>query len=190
MDAQQLEWRCIVELSQDQTALQEILNGEDTHSLNQKAFQLPSRLIAKTYLFRTIFRGSGYSFSIDPNFIHVSDSSTYWDNVNTLFFKKYYGIDECHNKWKDLVMNGEAIQGPLGRFWKIEPFNKWGKINWTQFTNYPVQGTGADVMSLARISFWNKLVKQELQNSVKIVSSVHDSIVVDAPSKYLMSRAL
>jgi len=147
-DASQLEWRTVVELSQDQTALQEILNGEDTHSLNQKAFELPSRLIAKIYLFRTIFRGSGYSFSIDPDFIHVSNSPLYWDNVNKLFYEKYDGINDLHYKWKDMVLEGKAIGGPLGRFWKIEPFNKWGKINWTQFTNYPVQGTGADSLRL------------------------------------------
>ncbi len=51
-DAAGLEWRVVTELSNDPTALQEILNKEDTHSKNQAAFNLPSRLIAKIYLFR------------------------------------------------------------------------------------------------------------------------------------------
>ena len=184
-DASQLEFRVLVELARDKIALDEILNGKDTHSLNQKAFNLPSRLISKIYLFRTIFRGSGYSFSIDPDFIHVSDSPAYWDNVNKLFYEKYEGINDVHFKWKDMVLNGEAIQGPLGRFWKVEPFNKWGKINWTQFTNFPVQGTGADIMALARVSFFMKLKKLGLERVILLVSSVHDSIVVDTPSKHL-----
>jgi len=51
-DASQLEWRTAVELSKDTVALSEILNGEDTHAKNQEAFGLPSRLIAKIFLFR------------------------------------------------------------------------------------------------------------------------------------------
>lgn len=54
-DASQLEWRTAVELSGDLVGLQEIKDHADTHSLNQVAFALPSRLIAKIYLFRTIF---------------------------------------------------------------------------------------------------------------------------------------
>ena len=52
VDAAQLEWRVAVELSKDPIGLQEILNKEDTHSKNQLALQLPSRLIAKIFLFR------------------------------------------------------------------------------------------------------------------------------------------
>lgn len=184
-DASQLEWRTIVELSRDQTALKEILNGEDTHSLNQKAFLLPSRLVAKKYLFRTIFRGSGYSFSIDPDFIHVSNSPAYWDNVNELFYKKYEGVDKQHTKWKDELAETGRITGPLGRFWTMPLINKWGKLNWTQLTNFPVQGTGADIMTLARVSFQTRLKKHNLEKEVLLISSVHDSIVADSPSQYL-----
>lgn len=52
VDAAQLEWRTILELSRDPVGIQEILDGADTHALNEKAFDLPSRLIAKKYLFR------------------------------------------------------------------------------------------------------------------------------------------
>lgn len=48
----QLEWRVAVALSEDKVGIQEILNKEDIHGNNQKAFVLPSRLIAKKYLFR------------------------------------------------------------------------------------------------------------------------------------------
>lgn len=183
-DASGLEWRVLLELAQDQIGISEIVNGENTHSLNQAAFNLPSRLISKKYLFRTIFRGSGYSFANDPDFMHVSSDPGYWDNVNKLFYEKYFTIDECHNKWKELVFNGQPIVGPLGREWSINPFNKYGKINWTVFTNYPVQGTGADVMALARVSFFRRLQKLNLKE-ILLISSVHDSIVVDAPACHL-----
>ena len=79
IDAQQLEWRTAVWLSNDTTGIKEINSGEDAHSANEVAFGLPSRLIAKRYLFRTIFRGSGYAFSMDPDFSPVSDSPDFWD---------------------------------------------------------------------------------------------------------------
>lgn len=184
-DASQLEWRVAVELSKDPTALVEILNKEDTHTKNQTAFELPSRLIAKIYLFRTIFRGSGWSFANDADFMHVSSSPKYWDLVNEKFYKKYAGLDKKHQEWAATVLRGEPIEGPLGRFWPVEMGrDRKGelKIPWTLLTNYPVQGTAADVMTIARISFWNRLRKAGIP--VLLISSVHDSIVVDAPAIY------
>jgi hypothetical protein len=49
-DASQLEWRTILQLAQDEVGIAEIVGGEDTHSKNEKAVNLPSRLIAKIYL--------------------------------------------------------------------------------------------------------------------------------------------
>lgn len=188
-DAAQLEWRVAVELSKDPVGLREILEKQDTHSLNEKAFQLPSRLIAKFYLFRTIFRGSGWSFANDSNFSHVSSSSTYWDNANEKFYKKYNGLDKKHKEWAADVVAGRPLIGPLGGFWPIEMGrDQRGDIYipWTKLSNFPVQGTGAHVMTIARISFFNRMKKiPHLAKDVLLVSSVHDSIVVDSPSKHL-----
>lgn len=187
-DAAQLEWRTAVELSLDPIGLQEILNKEDTHSKNQIAFELPSRLIAKIYLFRTIFRGSGWSFANDPNFMHVSSDPKYWDAVNEKFYSKYSGLDAKHKEWAQQVVNNVPIVGPLGREWPIKmAVDQRGnpKIPWTVLSNYPVQGTGADVMMLARIVFVKRLHMKNWSDKCLVVSSVHDSIVVDAPSQYL-----
>lgn len=190
-DAMQGEWRTIVEMSRDQTAMSEILNGDDTHSLNQAAFNLPSRLIAKIYLFRTIFRGSGYSFSVDPDFMHVSSSSKFWDEVNEKFFKKYSGIDKQHKLWADIVLHGKPIVGPLGREWmvpmKTGAFGHDFKIPWTTLTNYPVQGTFADVMMIARISAFRRVKASGLP--VLFRSTVHDSLVLDCPSELVQEVA-
>ncbi len=137
-------------------------------------------------MFRTIFRGTGWSFANDNDFSHVSQDPKYWDSVNEKFYKKYKGIDQQHYKWKDLILSGEPIEGPLGRSWKIPVYMdpKVGlKIPWTTLSNYPVQGTGADVMKIARISFYNRLMKKNWSD-VKLIQTVHDSIVVDTPNKY------
>lgn len=183
IDAKALEWKVLLELSRDAVGIEEVLNNQDAHSLNQVAFDLPSRLIAKIYLFRTIYRGSGYSFANDPDFAHVSSNADYWDSVNEKFFAKYSGINECHYQWKERCEQGLPIVSPFGREWDIPLLNSYGKINWTQFTNYPVQGTGADVMMIARISFYNRVKKKPWGHKVKLISTVHDSCLVDAPEE-------
>ena len=138
--------------------MQEILNKEDTHSKNQAAFNLPSRLIAKIYLFRTIFnRGNGYAFTVDPDFMSVSTSVKYWDDVGKKFFAKYKGIDKLYDKNLATIAQGLPLVGPLGREWLIPwTTNYKGEtaLPVTKAVNYPVQGTGHDIMSIARVSFF------------------------------------
>ena len=185
-DASQLEWRTLLELAKDQVGIDEILGGEDTHAKNQEAFELPSRLIAKIFLFRTIYRGSGWSFANDPDFMHVSTSPEFWDEMNEKFYRKYKGIDACHQRWKDTAMGGKVIVGPLGRGWSCPPKRNYRgelKVPWTTLTNYPVQGTGADVMMLARIMAKKRITDAGIP--VDFISTVHDSIVLDTREQYL-----
>lgn len=185
-DASQLEWRTALELSKDWTGINEILQGEDTHAKNQTAFDLPSRLIAKIFLFRTIFRGSGWSFANDPDFMHVSTDPTFWDGMNQKFYAKYNLLDRKHHEWKDLVMEGKPIVGPLGRQWSINigrDFRGELRVPWTTLSNYPVQGTGADIMMLARLSAYRRINDAGIE--CDFISTVHDSIVVDCRERHL-----
>ena len=120
--------------------------------------------------------------------MHVSSSAKYWEDVNEKFYHKYSGLDQCHKRWAECVVSGNPIVGPLGRFWPIDMGRDSRgeiKIPWTILTNYPVQGTAADVMAIVRVSFKKRLHKLSGSQHVKLVSSVHDSIVVDAPMKEL-----
>lgn len=51
-DLSALEWRAAVFLSQDRVGIKEIEEGLDQHTHNQQTFGLPSRLIAKVFVFR------------------------------------------------------------------------------------------------------------------------------------------
>ena len=80
-DAKQLEWVGATYLSQDQTALKEIWESVDQHADNQERFGLPSRLIAKTFVFRLIYGGSAYSYANDPNFKDIGNEK-FWQGSN------------------------------------------------------------------------------------------------------------
>ncbi len=184
VDASQLEWRVLLELSRDQVGIDEILSGEDIHSKNQVAFELPTRTIAKIYLFSTIYRKTGWGFSQDSDFTHVSTDPKFWDDLSEKFYKKYNGIDKCHKNWSELVLYGQPITGPLGRSWSI-PMKEGFRLPWTVFTNYPVQGTGADIMMLARLSAYKRI--KALSIVCDFISTVHDSIVVDTLPEHVQT---
>ncbi len=170
--------------------IKEIINGEDTHANNQQAFDLPSRLIAKIFLFRTIFRGSGWAFANDPDFMHVSADPGFWDGMNEKFYSKYSSLDNQHKVWMELVGSGRPIEGPLGRSWTLElGRDRFGnlKLPINALTNYPVQGTGADVMTIARISAYKRIKKAGIP--CDFISTVHDSIVLDTHQHYIEELA-
>lgn len=147
-------------------------------------------MLAKIYLFRTIFRGSGWAFANDADFNHFSSSTAFWDDLNVKFYKKYGGLDKLHHTWKDLVLSGKPIIGPLGREWMIPITYQPGKdfkIPWTTLSNYPVQGTGADVMVVARVSAARRLKASKLR--YKWISTVHDSLALDVHEDDLQAVA-
>jgi hypothetical protein len=186
-DAKGLEWRTIVILSDDKTGIDEIQAGADTHELNRVEFKLPTRLISKIYLFRTIFRGSGWAFANDANFSHVSNDPKYWDNVNDMFFAKYSGIERKHGEWFSNAARREPIVGPTGSSWLINPRHN-GEIDRNAASNYPVQGTGADIVATARVTIRNRIRRREKKDWL-MVSSVHDSIVLDVPDQDVQEAA-
>jgi DNA polymerase I len=183
VDAKALEWNVAVFLSQDPIGLQEIRDGVDAHSNNQKEFQLPSRLIAKKFLFRQIFGGSAYAYANDPDFIPTSDDIDFWQAVIDRAYKKYSGLFiDWHGKlWEEVPKNGGIYESISGRFYRYQLYeNKWnGAMEWprTQILNYPVQGLAADIVMLARISLWNRMRRKGYKSL--LINTIHDSIQVD-----------
>ncbi len=175
-DAKALEIFTAAFLSQDKLLVEELQNDVDIHTLNQEAFNLPSRLIAKTLGFRILYGGTEYSFANDPDFTHVSTSEKFWKSKIDAFYDKYKGIYNWHNKIIQEATTTGKVVGPTGRFWR---FYQDERGNWplTRIKNFPVQGTGADLMAIARVSFANRFKRLGIDG--KLVSTVHDSIVVD-----------
>ena len=176
-DAKQLEWVGATYLSQDPLAIEEILNEVDQHTDNQERFGLPSRLIAKTFVFRLIYGGSAYSYANDPNFKEIGNED-FWQEVINQFYSKYTGLGAWHNKIFNDVKRNRKLVMPTGREYHYSPEVKYGKEVWPRTTilNYPVQGLGADLMAIARVSLRNRLKDKK---DILLVNTVHDSIILD-----------
>jgi len=183
-DAKALEVNCAAYLSQDPILLEEVRSGFDMHSHNQKMLGLPTRLIAKTFVFRLVYGGSAYAYSIDADFTQCNFSAKKWQSIIDKFYDKYKGLYAWHIKIvQEAIQTGQLVM-PTGRIYKYEPFvNYRGEREWPRTTilNYPVQGLGADMMTIVRVDFYNRLKEANLE--AKIINTVHDSIVIDCPKK-------
>ena len=175
-----MEIRVAAFLSQDKVLIQEIKDGVDLHTDNQQRFGLPSRLIAKVLNFRILYGGNEFSFANDPEFIPISKSKEYWKGVIDEYYKKYSGIARWHQDLIREAVTTNKVISPTGREYRFEKYD--GKIRDTQVKNYTVQGTGADIMALARVSFYNRLKKLNFKDCL-LVNTVHDSLVVDCDEK-------
>jgi len=177
-DVKGLELVTAAYLSRDKVMMQEIIDGVDLHGDNQKRFGLPERRIAKIFVFRLLYGGT--HFSNDSDFSSVSKSDKFWDGVIEAFYDKYRGIAKWHQFILREVGRSGCLVMPTGRKYEWE----WnGELPHTQIKNYPVQGLGAEMVKLARIQLWRDLITEGLiSHGVALISSVHDSILLDVPS--------
>jgi DNA polymerase I-like protein with 3'-5' exonuclease and polymerase domains len=188
-DVKGLEVVVAAELSGDKILKQEIIDKVDIHERNRDHFKLgagkPGRLVAKIFKFRLIYGGSAYSYAHDSDFMGVSTSEKFWQNVIDEYYEKYKGIKSWHSNLIATAMRDGQLEIPSGRIYPITP-NYQKREPWphTIIKNYPVQGFGADLVMLARLQA-SKLLREAVGVNVStksvLISTIHDSIVADCP---------
>lgn len=181
VDAKALEWVVCAHLARDRTAFEEIHRGIDQHTENQKALGLPpgkpGRLIAKIFVFRLIYGSVAKGFAQDPDFVGTSTDVEFWEKLINKFYKKYPGIELFHkNLVKEWKTTGKLTM-PTGRTYIFDNDKDFNYLR-PKILNYPVQGLGADLMTIARVSLYKRMMREKLKS--KLVCTIHDSIVVDA----------
>ena len=187
IDVKSLEWCTYLFLSQDQVGIKEWIQvledptKNDIHTANQVAFNLPSRLISKIFLFRWIYRGSAYAYSKDPDFTSVSKSQDFWQSVIDNYYSKYQAIHETHLRYIYEATTTGKIISPFGRVHLFVPKKTYNGLQYNEsdITNWPNQGLGSDVVTFIRVIGKKRLDKLKLKS--KLISTVHDSIVLDSP---------
>ena len=187
VDFKSLEWITYLYLSQDKTGIEEWINvvnnpkEYDIHRANQEAFKLPSRLIAKVFLFRAIYLGPAFAYSRDPDFMPVSKSVDFWQQVIDNFYNKYKGLYKKHQKYLQTVNQTGKLTSPLGRSYVFKKYDKRGEKQYSDYeiANWINQGLGADICAVARVSAAARFAKYNLRS--KLISTIHDSISSDSP---------
>lgn len=196
VDATALEWRVKVLLSQDPVGIEEIhLNEQDPkkydfHTGNKDAFGLPSRLIAKVFVYRMIFAdafgdrgysGPAWAYANDVDFQGTSTRPKFWEEVIYKFFNKYKAVHEHSiNLIREGVETGRIII-PTGMWYPFQKQYVKGKLDWprTQMLNYPIQGFSAEIMKQVRLLAYPKLKALPKEYGALMINTVHDDIEVD-----------
>lgn len=180
-DVKGLEVVCAAYLSKDSVLTQELLNGVDLHADNQQKFGLPSRYISKRFKFKLLYGGTPFGFSTDPEFLELGYSPSRWETVVSEYYAKYRGIEQWHKSLIQEVLRTGRIVNPTGREYDystlINTKPEWYYV--PKIKNYPVQGLGADLMMVARISLYRRMKRKQCKSL--LVNTIHDSIVIDAP---------
>jgi DNA polymerase I-like protein with 3'-5' exonuclease and polymerase domains len=180
IDVKGLEVVCAAFLSKDPVLYNELNNGADIHSDNQAKFGLPDRITAKIFKFKLLYGALEYSFANDPDFTFISRSENYWKKVIDKYYEKYVGIARWHNQIANEVLKTGMYVSPFGRMYKWDRVSG-SKLPLTQIKNYPVQGYGADIVSIARCSLFRRWQNASIRGC--LVSTVHDSIVFDIDTR-------
>lgn len=182
-DVTGLEVVVAAELSGDKVLGQEIItDAKAIHTNNQKAFNLPDRRDAKFFKFRLLYGTSAYGFANDSTFAHIRGNEKFWQGVMDAYYAKYRGIDQWHKKLIREAQENGRLEIPSGRFYPITPdYTKREPWPLTIIKNYPVQGFGADLVMLARLEAYKRLRAAGIE--ALLISTIHDSIVADTPSK-------
>lgn len=181
-DVKGLEVVCAAYLSGDKTLQKELNDGEDIHANNQAAFGLDTRLAAKRFMFKMIYGGTANGFASDPDFRDLKLNAKRWQQIIDAFYVKYHGIAEWHRKLIDHCLRNKTYEIPSGRVFDYSEAMK--KPEWyfvPKFKNYPVQGFGADIVMMARVSLYKRMCAAGMPGL--LINTIHDSIVLDIRKK-------
>jgi len=209
LDYSQLEMVALAYLANDQQLIDDINNGRDMHKelykemygryptdKERKPFKRFSFLLVYGGGVTTLMAQSGCDRATAKRFI-------------TTFYKRYVGVKRYH---ESIVEQAEKLKvvsydpsksGPIYNYYHASPtgrhyvftqyYNELRKdysFSPTELKNWPIQGfaTG-DVVPMMVGILLRKLEEEGLTPDVKLIMTVHDSVVLDVPLDKLNSCA-
>ncbi|WP_326512187.1 DNA polymerase [Clostridium intestinale] len=184
-DYSQVELRIAGEIADDYRIIKAYTDGQDLHSLtaslinNKKSSEISKddRQAAKALNFGLLYgMGSERFKEYAMNNYGVEMSLEEANEFRNKFFTYYSGLKKWHmvNSVKVKGTSESAISEARTLANRRRLWN--GKPSFTEFTNFPVQGTGADILKIA-LSVLPKALKD---TSAKLVATVHDEIIIEA----------
>jgi DNA polymerase-1 len=185
-DFSQIELRAAAVIAPDKKLLDAYLNGLDVHTQTAAlvlkkdvaAVTKEDRQLAKAVNFGLLYGQSAeglcqYAKTSYGVKMTVSEATTFRNR----FFMAYQGLAKWHERTKRAASADlKETRTLLGRrrLLKGGPSNWW--LRFSSGVNSPVQGTCADGFKLALVK-----LSEELPKEVKIISTVHDEIILESP---------
>lgn len=208
VDFSQLEVVALAILSGDPVLKDDLLSGRDMHRWRaSELFMKPEHLVTdkeRTLTKRLSFQlqyGAGAKSMAEKNGIAVKTAKKFIEN--------YYNRYKVVKQWQEEIATTikasrkpsgertvlgypkgvgelESATGRLYRFYEYDDtFGNLGDTSFspTEMKNYPVQGFAtADIMALYRGRVYRLLLNMSLTEDVKLINTVHDSVMLDVAS--------
>ncbi|EDP75113.1 bifunctional 3'-5' exonuclease/DNA polymerase [Hydrogenivirga sp. 128-5-R1-1] len=183
-DFSQIELRIAAEYVQDENMLRAFREGRDLHRYTASlVLEKPEEEITKEERQLAKAMNFGLIYGISARGLSEYARSSYGveleieaaDVFRQKFFKFFHAFKDWHDSVKRELKENKEVVGTtlLGRPYRASTF--------TDAVNYPIQGTGADLLKLAVLMFDVETRKKGL--SARVVNLVHDEIVVECPQE-------
>ena len=172
-DYSQLELRLAAHLSQDPLLIQAYKDNLDLHEITAKAIGA-DRQIGKSTNFAMIYDASAYRLSA-----MVNKSVDECQHIINEFYKLYAGYKKYLQKQMRFMITNGLVVSEAGRTRRLPevrelPSNtKEWRHAIKQGYNFPIQSLGASITKRAMIELHRR--------KFKIVTQVHDSVVIQLP---------
>ncbi len=179
-DFSQIELRIAAEYVGDPLMIKAFVEGKDLHTYTasvilekpEEEVTKEDRQSAKAVNFGLIYGISAKGLALYAKSSYGIDMSI--DEAETIrekFFRHFSSFKRWHEEIKRKLREEKEVRGEtlLGRPYVAYTFN--------DATNYPIQGTGADILKLSVLLFDMYCSKEGV--SAKVVNLVHDEIVVE-----------
>jgi DNA polymerase I len=184
-DYSQIELRIIAALSQEPKMIEAFKNGEDIHaSTASKVFNVPleevtreQRSNAKTVNFGIIYGVSAFGLSNQTD-LNRTEAKELIDT----YYETYPKLKSYMAEQVDFARENGYVQTVLGRRRYLKDINSQNAVvrggAERNAVNAPIQGSAADIIKIAMINIYNKLVEGNYKT--KMLLQVHDELVFDA----------
>ncbi len=185
-DGSQLEFRVAVRLGgPDPRGVSDIVGGHDVHrftasvlnNCSEEDVDKGQRQDAKPDTFKPLYGGTQ----------GTKAQMKYYE----AFRERYPGIASAQKGWVFEVLNSQdkALHTMWGMryYWPYARVSSSGYVNITSSVyNYPIQALAtAEIIPVAIVYFWHRLADEGLTDYIKIVNSVHDSVICEIHPDYV-----
>jgi DNA polymerase I len=190
IDYSQIELRIAAFLSNDEKLLEIFRKGEDIHTaVASEVFGVPMNEVDKEMRRKAKVINFGIMYGMGVNSLKVNLNSTREEAQKYLndYFNKFSGLARYLENVKIEAEKLGFTETLFGRRRYFEglrsklPFIK--AMAERMAINAPIQGTEADVVKLAMVKIDEFLVKEKLEDKVKMTLQVHDELVFEVDEK-------
>ena len=201
-DGSQLEFRVAVELSQDPQGIEDILSGHDVHKFTGAwIYHAPKEWLKNIHahireaeeLMPEVTkeqRQESKKHTFKPTYGGKSGTAREQAYYRA-FQARYQGLTDTQEGWVEEVLDSpiNMLQTPWGMryYWPYAKRSKSGYVNVSSSVyNYPIQAFAtAEIIPIAIVFFWQKLAERGLTEVIKIVNTVHDSVICEIHPDYV-----